>query len=195
MIAASQSGLVLASKQPRAGSGINLSVNRCNRELERLFDVLVGSESKTPGRKGNKRRLVEALRRADLSDKIAFDVHVTIPVLEEQREVPIGFQNGRFNLVTPVSFLATKTENIVRTVSKYAVEGRSLYEDGEYQDQQLRLNVVGAFRPDDNRSVELVHRILREHEVTLYRLDNPQPLIDKIRDSGKNIVSGNSPLE
>jgi len=32
MIVALQSGLVLASKQPRAGSGINLSVSRCIKD-------------------------------------------------------------------------------------------------------------------------------------------------------------------
>jgi hypothetical protein len=103
-------------------------------------------------------------------------------------EVPFGFQNGRFNLINPVKFEAANPEQRILTACKYAVEGRSLYENPDPQLGDLQLVVVGKFRPKDQDTTTQVKRVFQDYRVKLYRTSELAELIREIRTTGKDIV-------
>jgi len=102
--------------------------------------------------------------------------------------VPFGYQNGRFNLLTPVRFAsAHSAQAVTATACTFAVEGRSLFEHDDPHLGSLQLVVVGKFRPNDRESVQLVQRIFDENNVRLYRTSDLPQLIDEIRTTGKDL--------
>lgn len=102
--------------------------------------------------------------------------------------MPFGYQNGRFNLITPARFQAKDPDQSLRTACKLAVEGRSLYEHPNKKLGELQLVVVGQFKAKDDKSKSLVRRVLGESKVKLYSYQEVPKLIDEIRRTGKDLA-------
>jgi hypothetical protein len=137
--------------------------------------------------------LDKKLTSAGLEPKIRRGIKVTVPVLQKEVEIPFGFQNGRFNLINPVRFEAANPEQSVTTACKYAVEGRSLYENPDPELGELQLVVVGKFRPKDHDSPPRVKRVFQDYGVKLFRTSDLPQLIEEIRRTGKDIEGASSP--
>ncbi len=73
------------------------------------------------------------------------------------------------------------------TACKYAVEGRSLYEDEDPQLGALQLVVVGKFLSHDQDSPGKVKRIFEDYNVKLFKMSEVPQLIDEIRTTGKEL--------
>ena len=158
-------------------------------ELNQLFRELLGETAHREPSKAFRRLLGERLAKAGLDKKIRRDITVSVPVLGKEVEIPFGFQNGRFNLISPVKFEAVDPEQSLSTACKYAVEGRSLYDTPNAKLGELQLVIVGRFRAKDNESPARVERILQDHHVKLFRDSEVPRLIDEIRRTGKDIDS------
>lgn len=159
------------------------------KDLAGLFERVLGQPAK-PTRKRDFRRMVgRQLEVAGLQRKIVPDVVVNVPVLGKSVEIPYGFQNGRFNLISPVRFQAANPDQSVNTACKYAVEGRSLFEHPHDRFGDLQLVVVGQFRAKDNESRERVGRVLKESNVKFYAAEQLPKLIEEIRQTAKDVVS------
>ena len=156
-------------------------------DLEALFKELMGEAAHRTASKTLRRFLGEKLSTAGLERKLRKDIKVSVPVLGTDVEIPFGFQNGRFNLINPVRFEASKPEQSIITEWKYAVEGRSLYESPDPELGNLQLIVVGKFRPRDQESPARVKRVFQDYGVKLYRTSEIPQLIDEIRTTGKDL--------
>lgn len=157
------------------------------RDLEELYEQILGQSRKQGRREGLRQLLAERFRQAGLQNKIAHDVSVNIPVLGRSVEMPFGFQNGRFNLINPVRFEAVKSDQSFRTACRYAVEGRSIYEHPSDELGQLQLLVVGQFRPNDEETRGLVQRVFDESHVKLYPSEELTRLIEEIQRTGLDL--------
>jgi predicted secreted protein len=157
------------------------------KDLVELFKKLVGGKAKRESQKNLKKVLADKFSHAGLEKKLVSNVKVDVPVLNKEVEMPFGFQNGRFNVINPVSFRASDPDSAFRTACKYAVEGRSIYEhqDDEFGDMQLV--IVGQFRPKDEQSPTIVRRVFDDNAVKLFKFDEVPKLIDEIRRTGKEI--------
>jgi hypothetical protein len=75
------------------------------QDLEALFQRLVGGKA-GPRRQGGQSlalKLKEVLTEQSVAPFIKTEVPVAVPTLHETLTMPFGFQNGRFNLIQPVS--------------------------------------------------------------------------------------------
>src|SRR5438445_894925 len=91
-----------------------------DKDLQELAREFLGEAHHRRSTRTLRRFIEEKLTSAGLEQKIRRDIEVTVPVLQRQVEIPFGFQNGRFNLVTPVRFEAAHPEQAVTTACKYA---------------------------------------------------------------------------
>jgi hypothetical protein len=164
-----------------------IKVFDAEQDLANLFQKLVGGIQRLESQRNLRKVLADTFAGADLSKKLLSNVRIDVPVLNRKVEMPFGYQNGRFNVINPVSFRSADPDSAFRTACKYAVEGRSIYEhpNGDYGAMQLV--IVGQFRPRDNGSLALVRRVLSEHPVKLVKLDEVSTLIDEIRRTGKEL--------
>lgn len=164
-----------------------MKVTDPEKELHELFKEFLGETVHRTSSRSLRRMLADKLTTAGLDRKIRKDLKVSVPVLQREVEIPFGFQNGRFNLINPVRFEATNPEQSIITACKYAVEGRSLYENPDPKLGVLQLVVVGKFRSRDLESPTRVNRVFQDYGVKLFRTSELPLLIDEIRRTGKDI--------
>jgi hypothetical protein len=164
-----------------------MRVNEPEQDLAALFKEFMGEAIHRTSSRTLRRVVGEKLTGAGLERKIRKDIKVSVPVLQKEVEIPFGFQNGRFNLISPVRFEATNPEQSLITACKYAVEGWSLYETPDARLGDLQLVIVGKFRAKDQDSPARVKRIFQEYRVKLFRTSELPQLIDEIRTTGKDI--------
>jgi len=150
-------------------------------DLAALFCDIVGSEPRRTTSGSLVRHVGDRLLKAGLEKKIERNVPVLVPVFGRPTTIPFAFQNGRFQLIQPVRFEAEKVEQSLNTACRYAVEGRSLYEHRDAKLGDMKLVVVGKFRPKDTETKEKVHRVLSESSVDLFPLRELDQLIEAIR--------------
>jgi hypothetical protein len=156
-------------------------------DLQRLAqDYLVETAPKVTQR-SLKKVVHEKFLKAGLERKIQTDIRLEVPVLRRTVEIPFGYQNGRFNLLSIVPFSARDTEQSVDTACKYAVEGKSLFESPHSELGSLQLCVLGQFKPNDEETPNRVEAVLKAHDVKLYRSDRLARLIDEIQQTGKDL--------
>lgn len=154
-------------------------------DLDRLFDELIG-EKKTQKRSSNFTRYVgERFDAAGLENKIRRDLKVRVDVFDRDVDIPFGFQNGRFNLLTPVTFQAKDPRNSEDRACRYAVEGKSLYENPDPGLGKLQLTVIGRFLADDHETERRVNRVFEDVGVRLFRDKHLPNLIEEIHQTGK----------
>jgi hypothetical protein len=127
--------------------------------------------------------LTQRLTEAGVVDLVAKSVSVEIPDIKRHIRVPYGYQNGRFNLISPVQF-DSSPELIFSKTGKSAIEGQLLYNKRHPTFGEMRLVVVANFDEQIESSArEFVKRTLVEHSVTLYSFEDLAPLMDDIRRS------------
>jgi DUF3037 family protein len=157
------------------------------KELQSLFEQIIGEPARGRTRGSLRSYVARTLSGPELVKKVVRDVPVTVPALEKQVEFPFGFQDGRFNLINPVRFAAHNPDQWFATASKYAVEGRSLYQHPDPALGDLQLIVVGQFRAKDDQTPVRVQRVFDEYGVRLLRIDDLPKLVNEIRTTGKEI--------
>lgn len=158
------------------------------KDLQDLYVDIMGEPAQRTSTKTFRRYIGDRFTKAGLDNRVRRDIRVLVPAFEREVEIPFGFRNGRFNLISPVKFEAADPEHSVVTACKYAVEGRSLYENPDHELGDLQLVIVGRFRTTDQDSPSRVSRILRDHQVSLYRADQLPTLIDEIRRTGVELA-------
>jgi hypothetical protein len=166
-----------------------MKVTEPDKDLDQLFKEFMGEMVHRTSSKTLRRVLGEKLSVVGLEQKVRKDIRVSVPVLGKEVEIPFGFQNGRFNLISPVRFEATNPGQSLITACKYAVEGKSLYDNPDPNLGNLQLVVVGKFRPKDQESPMRVQRVFKDYGVKLYRTSEIPQLVDEIRQTGKVIDS------
>lgn len=166
-----------------------MKVTDPNADLEQLFKELVGETGKRSSGKSLKKMIDERFRNAHLDRKIRRDVVIEVPAFKKPVEFPFGFKNGRFNLISAVSFKSDDVDQNVLMACKYAVEGRWLYDKPEPEEElgRLQLVVVGQFQNSDHEAPQAVERVFREYKVKLYRDTDLHVLVDEIHRNGKDI--------
>jgi len=164
--------------QPRS-----LRVTEPEQQLETLFAELVGGGTHKRS-KSFKRRLSEVLEQPELLPKRVKSVAVKLPLDGTQLEIPYAFQNGRFNLIKPVSF---QSENS-RAAYQYAVEGEWIFDNADEQSGERQLIVAGYFRGKNDENKPRVKNILKRHNVKLYAEDELDDLAQEILATGKDVA-------
>lgn len=157
------------------------------KDLEELFEEVVGQRRRAQAVKGFRKRFSEQLLKAKLGSKLKRDIEIEVPSLRREIEVPFGYQNGRFNLIQPVSFQASDPDQVRKTASSYAIEGLALFEHPHKTLGDLELVVVGQFRTNEKEVREDVKRILQQGRVKLYATNEVDDLIQEIRVHGKEL--------
>ena len=177
----------------RRGNSIQLTTPRPvtvqdpQKDLESLFDEVVGQRKRPQTVKGFRKRFSEQLLEAKLGSKLKRDIEISIPSIRREIEVPFGYQNGRFNLIQPVSFQASDPDQVRKTASSHAIEGLALYEHPDRKLGNLELVVVGQFRTNEKAVREDVKRILQQGRARLYATNEVDDLIQEIRVHGKEL--------
>lgn len=162
------------------------------KDLNELFRELIGEAPRRGSTKGLQRVIGERFSSAGLDRKIRRGIKVKVPVWQKEVEIPFGFQNGRFNLINPVRFEATDVDHSLATACKYAVEGKSLYDNPDSKFGELQLVIVGQFRQGDQESPAKVRHVFQDYGVKLYRTSELPKLIDEVRRTGKVIENQTS---
>ena len=157
------------------------------QDLRNLYEEIIGEPARLQRRRSLRHYVGERLSGPGLEKKVVRDVRIAVPVLQKEVEIPFGYQNGRFNLINPVRFGAQKPEQSVITACKYAVEGRSIYENPDSRWGDMQLVVVGQFRARDHETLGRVRRVFDDYRVTLFKMEDLSTLIDEIRRTGKDI--------
>ena len=177
----------------RRGNNIQLTAPRPitvrdpQSDLQQLFEEVVGDRKRSQDVKGFRRRFVEKLTRANLGSKLKWDIAIHLPSLNKEIDVPFGYQNGRFNLIQPVSFRSSDPAQLRRIASAHAVNGIALYENPDDVLGELELVVVGNFRSNVKAARDDVQRILRQGRTKLYTSQEVNDLIQEIRVHGKDL--------
>lgn len=160
------------------------------KELEELFEELVGGRSREPLKYSAppvEKALAKTFREKGVEEFIRRDVTVRVPAFRKPLTVPFGFQNGRFNLIQPVRFHQTQESRVVDVACRHAVEGRSLYDHPDEKLGDLQLIVIGSFAAESGEYKDLVSDILKENKVALHSLDEVQTLIEEIKTTGRKL--------
>jgi hypothetical protein len=165
-----------------------MRVQEPEKDLDELFKELLATEGQRPERTNLRKYLRQQFARAGVQKKIRTDITVVVPSFNNKTvEIPYGYQNGRFNLIQPARFQSTDTDNAIATACKYAVEGRSLFDNRDPELGDLQLVVVGEFPPTKVESRKVVGTILQEHQVKFFTLAEVDRLIADIRENGKEL--------
>lgn len=159
----------------------SIRITEPQKQIDELFAELVGGVARRSAR--TEGRLAACLEQPGLKQKLYKSVPITVPIDGRQLHVPYAFQNGRFNLIQPVGF---QSENALQTAYKYAVEGDSLYETEHEDFGRLKLLVVGRFRGKDDENKQIVRRVLANHHVSLFAMDDVGELVNEILVTGKD---------
>ena len=159
-----------------------MNLGDIDRDIERLFANLV-VQSDVPRRKRIDKAFGDKLLQAGVRGLVEHSVQVRFPYFDEPLRAPFGYQNGRYNLLSPIQF-GSDLREVISKVGEKAVEGEVLFKNPDPVHGQLCLNVVAKFSEDLNQNFRsLVETIFREHQVKLYNLDNLDPLLIDIRSA------------
>lgn len=171
----------------RFSAPIPMRITDPEADLAKLFDSLVGGDSaKNPSpRKRFQTVVTERLRAANLGGKLCESVPIEVPYLKKPISFPFGFQNGRFNLLQPVSFVTEDPDDAVRKAFPLAYEGGALYEQPHQTLGNLKLLVIGEFSSKSDESRANVRSVLESHHVRMVPLDKLDDLVQEILATGK----------
>ena len=157
--------------------------------LDRLFDQLVGEESRAEPVRGVRRTLRDAFEKNRLlGDLVHEDVPVRVPAFERVREFPFAWRNGQTNLIEPVRFGTDDARTVEATASRLALEGRGIRESGGGPLGDCRLHVLADFesRAADFRPV--VRNLLEPFEVTLVESSELPAYVQRVRAEGHSFT-------
>jgi hypothetical protein len=155
-------------------------------ELERLFEDLVGGPSKQLEERSFRRRMMDSFSSPSLKRKVVLDVRLTVPFHHTNLdfEIPLGYQNGRFNLIEFVSFKNRKPKAVFERGSSLAVQGKALYSHNDSDRGPLQLVVVAEFEKNDERARDIAQALFDDNNVELHDSTRVSDLITKIEQTG-----------
>jgi hypothetical protein len=161
-----------------------LKIGEIDQEVSALYRRLVESE-----RVARQPRISTYLSRklieAGVEGLVKKSISIEIPTLKQPIRVPYGYQNGRFNLISPIQFNPDQ-EDILTKAGKSAIEGQLLYQNPDPLLGDLRLVVIARFAArNESSSRELIGKIFKEHHVGLHTFENIEPLLDDIKKSAR----------
>ena len=156
-------------------------------DLRKLFEEIIGEPARAARGTSLLSYVADRLAGPGLERKVVHGVKVTVPVWQREVEIPFVFQKRPIQPDNARSIWAQDPDQSVNTACKYAVEGRSLYESTDAEWGEMQLLVLGQFRTNDADTVGRVNRVLHEHRVRLFKLDDLPTLVDEIRRTGKPI--------
>ena len=159
-----------------------MRINDLEADTLELHDRLVGHDTLD-----RKRRidgyLTEKFIEAGVVDLVQKSVSIEIPDFKQAIRVPYAYQNGRFNLISPVQF-EPNPEALFAKTGPSAIEGQVLYDKRHPTYGELRLVVVAKFDAQvENAAREFVRNTFESHRVALYTFEDLGPLVDDIRRS------------
>ena len=155
----------------------SLKINDISDDLTHLFDRLVGER---PERRPHiQRYLGQKLSEAGVENLVQKGVSVNIPSFDQSIRVPYAYQNGRYNLITPVEL---DVRDIFSKAGEKAIEGQELYQTPDPNLGELHLVVVAKFADEIGPSARTkVGAILADHNVAMHTFENMSPLVEDIR--------------
>ncbi len=157
----------------------SLRITNIADDLTQLFDRLVGDRQER--RPLIQRYLGERLSEAGVESFVQKAVSVDIPSFGQNIRIPFAYQNGRYNLITPVEF-AADVRDIFSKAGEKAIEGQELYKTPDPKLGSLHLVVVAKFADETGESARTkVAEILAGHNVDMHTFDNITPLVEDIR--------------
>lgn len=159
-------------------------------DLAALYSELVEEPSKPLSiqtQKSLRARLDEILLAQDVRPFVQTDIKIHISTLQEDLEMPFGYQNGRFNLIRPIAFTQQTMANVRTAACKTALEGLSLYRHRDSRLGDLKLVVVADFEHSNPDSESLVKGILAEGSVDVFTPDTLDDLKQEILTNGKPV--------
>lgn len=162
-----------------------------SKDLDKLFSEFLGTTDRKRPCGSFKKQFWASVQSAGIERKIKTDITVHVPVMNRDVEIPFGYRNSRWNLITPVRFESKNIEQSFRTACKYGVQGRSLYENSKSNLGDLQLVVLGIFRNNDQETIETVRRVFDDGHVKLYKSTEVPKLLDEIRRTGKDLFNEN----
>lgn len=158
-------------------------------DLLKLFQSLVSEEVSAPTtpRRRFQSVVADRFRAAKLGKKLHEPGPISVPFLKKPVQFPFGFQNGRFNLIQPISFVTEDPDDAVSKAWRWAAEGQCLYENPHEKLGELKLIVVGEFRSKSDESRASIAPLLERHQVKLVPNDQLDSLVQEISVHGKEI--------
>lgn len=154
------------------------------QDIASLHERLVGPE-RVERKMRVDRRLNEKLKEAGVANLVKRSISVNIPRWEQPIRVPYGYQNGKFNLISPVQF-EPDIEQILAKAGKSTLESQLISERPDPIFGNMRLVVVADFASEVAKSTrDLVEKTLREHHVTFHLFDQLDLLVEDIRRSAE----------
>jgi Protein of unknown function (DUF3037) len=158
-----------------------MRISNIEQDVRGLYERLVG-EDPVEHRHRITGKFTKKLADAGVENLVQKSVSVEIPDFKKSIRVPYAYQNGRFNLISPLQF-DPDTDLLAKT-GKNAIEGKLLYDQQHPKFGQMRLVVVANFDEGIERSTrDLVKSIFRDNNVTVYSLEELDPLVDDIKRS------------
>lgn len=167
-----------------------MRINDIEKDVDQLFSTLVGEDilERRSRVNGN---LTKRFVDAGVNDLVCKSVDVDIATLKKSIRVPYAYQNGRFNLISPVQF---DPESILQKTGTNALEGKLIYGERHPAHGEMRLVVVANFDQSIDRSTRgVVERHFEDNHVKLYSFDDLDPLLDDIRRSAAEHAKTNGP--
>jgi len=166
---------VIQMTKPRS-----VCIENLEQDTDELFTRLVGEEV-AHHRQRIDRVLTERLAQAGIADLVKEIGDVEIPGCKKSIRAQYGYQNGRFNLVTPMLF-DPKPDAIFAKLGKSALEGQLLYERSHPEYGATQLVVVAQLDPQTDQSMrELVRDQYKFSHVKLHLFEDLNPLVEDIR--------------
>lgn len=161
-----------------------------DQELASMYQQLVLDAAK-PFREKKidrlKREMDLRFSEPDLRERIRRDVTVTIPLFHRREQIPFAYQNGRLNLIAPAIF-PKKTSAFEDRAAKFAIEGKSVYDNPDSEHGDLQMLVVGQFESNDPGMIETARGILKSHQVRLFTRDELPDLAQEIKTEGIDLA-------
>jgi len=160
--------------------------DRPDEDLNQLYQELVEPKSTQEVRAPQEtliRTLEARFAAPEIDVRIRRKVKVRIPFLGREEEIPYAYQNGRLNLIAPVTFPKSQS-GLEERAAKYALEGESVYEATDSELGRMQMLVVGQFETTAFDGVGTARRILEDHRVRLFAREELSALIDEIRTHG-----------
>jgi hypothetical protein len=151
-------------------------------ELSNLFTLLVDESEPSHTRTQHattriKKEFGDLLTIHNLDSVVQRNFEVELPRLGRQR-YPFAFRNGRPNVIEPESFESLNQKEIVERACRLLIEGQNL----EKQDEPIKLNIIGSFKPEQGERVRQVRHILEESSIELYTAVEMANLIKVIEE-------------
>ena len=157
----------------------SLKISSIEDDLNCLLQRLVGERQERAPL--IQRYLGEKLSEAGVENFVQKAVSVDIPSFDQSIRVPYAYQNGRYNLLTPVEFSAD-VRNIFSKAGEKAIEGQVLYQTPDPKLGELHLVVVAKFADETGDGARAkVSEIFAGHNVEMHTFDDLGPLVEDIR--------------